>query len=246
MDNSGNAIIVWMQKDNTGHNQAFMSENRNGKWNHPADIDDNISLNGQNAFGPQVAMDSNGNAIIVWYQSDGSEYRVYKSEYHNGKWQHPSDVNDRIGLDGPGAWNPKVAMDNNGNAIIVWYESNFSTYFQVFKSEYRDGTWKHPSSLNEAISPAGSLAHDPLISMASGGNALIVWKQQDGTGKYQIFKSEYRDGKWTTAADLADNISADGTNAGEPQVAMDDNGNAVIVWTQSDGSNTQVYKNEYR
>jgi len=38
----------------------------------------------------------------------------------------------------------------------------------------------------------------------------------------------------------------DGEFAGSPQVAMDDNGNAVIVWHQYDGITSQIFKSEYR
>jgi hypothetical protein len=53
-------------------------------WIHPADLADNISPDGQDAYivcSPQVAMDDNGDAIITWEQSDGSNWQIFKSEY---------------------------------------------------------------------------------------------------------------------------------------------------------------------
>ena len=81
--------------------------------------------------------------------------------------------------------------------------------------------------------------------MDDNGNALIVWAQYDGSGIRQVFKSEYRDGSWTHPADLSDNISPEGEHAVQPQVAMDNNGNAIIVWYQSDGSNSQAFMSQY-
>jgi len=46
--------------------------------------------------------------------------RYLKSEYRNGAWHHPAGLSDNISPDGKPAWAPQVAMDNNGNAIIVW------------------------------------------------------------------------------------------------------------------------------
>jgi hypothetical protein len=53
-----------------------------GTWTHPSGLSDNISPDGQGANEPQVAMDDNGNAIITWYQFDGSDYQIFMSEYY--------------------------------------------------------------------------------------------------------------------------------------------------------------------
>ncbi len=81
-------------------------------------------------------MDDNGNALIVWAQYVGSGIRqVFKSEYHNGSWTHPADLSDKMRPEGAHAVQPQVAMGNNGNAIIVWYQSDGSNY-QIFMSNY--------------------------------------------------------------------------------------------------------------
>lgn len=51
-------------------------------WTHPADLSDNISSDERDFYCPRVAMDSNGNAIITWAQSNGTRYQVFKSEYY--------------------------------------------------------------------------------------------------------------------------------------------------------------------
>ncbi|MCX7000664.1 MAG: hypothetical protein NT106_10290, partial [Candidatus Sumerlaeota bacterium] len=242
MDNNGNAIITWYQSDDSKY-QIFKSEYRGGVWTNPS-FSDHISPDGQDAYNPQVAMDNNGNAIITWYQSDGSKTQIFKSEYKGGVWHHPASLSDNISPDGQDAYNPRVAMDNNGNAIITWYQSDGSKN-QIFKSEYRSGVWTNPSSISDNISPDGQDARGPQVAMDNNGNAIITWEQPDGSN-FQIFKSEYRGGVWTHPSSLSDNISPNGQNAGSPQVAMDNNGNAIIVWSQSDGSNNQIFKSEYR
>jgi mRNA-degrading endonuclease HigB of HigAB toxin-antitoxin module len=245
MDNSGNALIVWYQDDGS-RDQIFKSEYRDGEWIHPADLDDNISPDGEDAdaYYPQVAMDDNGNALIVWEQFNGSNYQVFKSEYRDGEWTHPADLDDHISPDGQDAEEPHAAMDNNGNALIVWMQHN-GTRQQIYKSEYRDGEWTHPTDLFNSISPDAGSANSPQVAMDDNGNALIVWPQSDGSN-YQVFKSEYRDGAWIHPATLSGYINPNGEDVYDPQVAMDNSGNAVIVWQQSDGSTQQIYKSEYR
>jgi surface antigen len=267
MDNNGNAIIVWQQSDG-GFTQIYKSEYRNGAWTHPANLAVNISPDGQDASAPQVAMDNNGNAIIVWLQSDGSFSQVYKSEYRGGVWAHPTNLaTDHISFDGRAAGGPQVAMDNNGNALIVWQQPDDIGTRAVFKSEYRSGAWHHPAGLADNVSPAtqdSQRAGGPRVAMDDNGNAMIVWEQNDDTGNiflppippdvigimifnyHQVYKAEYRNGAWTAPSGLLDNISIDGQPADSPAVAMGNNGDAIIVQRQMDGSQFQIFKSEYR
>jgi len=189
MGDNGNAIIVWQQSDGV-NSQIFKSEYRNGVWHHPANLSENISPDGQNALAAQVAMDNNGNAIIVWSQGEFPSMKLFKSEYRSGSWTHPANISDYISPGGPNATSPAVAMDDNGNAIIVWNQGK-GLYEKIFKSEYRNGVWHHPASLSEYISPDEHDAGFPAVAMDENGNIIITWDQYDGSN-YQIFKSEYR------------------------------------------------------
>ncbi len=249
MDTNGNSIITWTQ-DSGAEIRAYKSEYRIGSWTsdwiHPINLaSDNISPLGTGAISDlSVAMNDAGDAFIVWYQSNTFNFQIFMSQYRNGSWKHPSDLNDNISLDGQDATLPQVAMDNSGNAIIAWQQSDGANN-QIFMSEYRNGSWKHPSSLTDNISPDGQNAYLPRVAMDNSGNAIISWLQSDGTNA-QVFMSEYRNGSWKHPSALTDNISPDGENAYTPDIAMDDNGNAIIVWRQSYGSTKQVYKSEYR
>ena len=56
-------------------------------------------------------------------------------------WRHPASINDYIKTTaGINSQDPKVAMDNKGNAIIVWWMF-FDPYGSLAKSEYRGGAW---------------------------------------------------------------------------------------------------------
>ncbi|MFZ3098438.1 MAG: DUF1566 domain-containing protein, partial [Desulfosalsimonadaceae bacterium] len=157
-------------------------------------------------------------------------------------WQHPNSIDDTVNT-APwptGQIKPQAAMGGNGETLIVWAQYDGS-YSRINKSEYRSGVWSGP----EIISSAGIDAYSPQVAMDGNGNAVIVWEQSDGANT-QIYKSEYRGGSWTHPADQSDHISLAGTDASGPQVAMAGSGDAVIVWQQSDGTNKQVYKYEYR
>jgi len=105
-------------------------------WTLPSGVTDNISPDGQAAGSSRVKLDNNGNTVIAWEQSDGSNLQVFMSEYRSGSWTHPSGLTDNISPDGQDGFSQKIAIDNNGNAIIVWRQNDGSNY-QIFMSEYR-------------------------------------------------------------------------------------------------------------
>ena len=249
MNNNGDAVIVWQQRVG-GMFQIFRSEYRNGAWSDPSSLTDNISPEGQDAFNPQVAINDSGDAVIVWEQSDGTWKQIFRSEYRNGSWNDPSDLADNISPDGQSIDWPDVAMNDSGDTVIVWEQRTGAKgtgdpIEQIYRSEYRNGVWSDPSSLSDNISPDGTLAERPQVAINAGSDAVIVWYQSDGTIE-QIYRSEYRDGTWSDPSGLSDNISPDGTSAEFPQVALNENGDAVIVWYQRVEGMFQIYRSEYR
>ena len=228
MDDNGNAIITWLQDDAIPNKRVFKSDYRGGVWTHPTGASDCLSTAGTDAGIPQVAMDNYGNSIIIWSEAG----QLFKSEYRGGAWSTPASFETNT-------YAHHIAMDHAGNSIIVW--SNSEPPFKLFKSEYRGGAWTHPG-VSDYFNPSG-YAFDSNVAMDNKGNAVIVWVQlNDGDTNRYIYKKEYRNGLWLPSTA----ISSASSDIGQPQVAMDDNDNAIIVWQQTDGSHRQIFKAEYR
>jgi hypothetical protein len=68
-----------------------------------------------------------------------------------------------------------------------------------------------------------------------------VWRQYDGA-HYSIYANHFNG----TNQGTAELVEADNAgNAGYPQIAIDSSGTAIAVWTQSDGTRTNVYANRF-
>lgn len=255
MDDSGNAVVVWVQRT-SGFDQVFMSDYNltlANQWTHPADLTDYVSVLAKDATVPQVAMGRNGandDVVIVWEQFSW----LYMMERRAGVWAAPVTINNGGLL---GAKEPQVAMDDNGNTIIVWRALDNASptpsnpaEFQIYMSEYRGGVWTHPTGLADNISPDGTDASGVKVVMglnAPNDDAVIVWRQESGAIS-RNYKSEYRAGAWVHPVDLNDSfIPAGSGSLSAPEVAMDDSGNTVIVWDQIGAQGVaQVFKREYR
>jgi hypothetical protein len=186
---------------------------------------------------PEVAVDSSGNAIVVWRQDDGTRYNNWANRYVVGSgWGTPTLIEtDNFG----DAFYPNVAMDNSGNAISVWYQYD-GLRTNILANRYVVGTGWGTATLIET-EDAGNAFH-PKLAVDSEGNMIAVWYQYDGT-RFNAMANRYDvDSGWGTATLIETDDTGD---AYRPEVAMDDSGNAMAVWYQHDGTRYNICANRY-
>lgn len=236
MDISGNAIAVWEQSDGTRSNVwANRFTAATSSWGTAVLIENNSA---GNAGAPQIAIDASGNAIAIFSQADGAQFNVYVNRYTaaSNTWGTPSPENAAGGF----AFNPQISIDASGNAMAVWQQTDGTT-FNIWAKRYTvaSGSWGTATLIE--TSNAGN-ASRPQIAVDASGNALAVWTQYDGT-RDNIYANRYTAATttWGTAAV----IETGAANADRPQIAIDASGNALAVWTQTDGTNFNIWANRY-
>ena len=236
---NGDTVMVWTQSDGA-NSQVFMAECRSGTWTVPTTLTDNISPDGTDAWQPRVAVAPDGDSIIAWRQSDGADDRVLFSQYRNGVWTHPASVADAIDVGGSSAEEVRVAMGTGDEAIVLWVQTG-NANDELFLSEFRYGTWTHPTSLGDSVSAPGSDVQSAEVAVGASGDVLVAVLQEDGGGTPRLFLSTRTNGAWTHPANLGEYVSPNFSAAAEPSLAVTDNGDAIMAWTQSDGANTRVF-----
>ena len=243
MNDNGDAFIVW-EEFNSGETHVFRRQDIGPVWVGPTRVDTTTAA-GESGYGPEVEVGQNGDVLIVWEQSDGSSYRIFRSHDTGSGFSTPTvllNVNSPNGLERAGM---SIGMNDFGDAIITWEQSN-GTNYQIFRSEYRNQAWTDPVDENDNISPDGGDALMPDVAINNNGDSIISWVQDDGTD-LQIFRSEYSDQAWVDPQSLQDSISPAGSDASAPKVAINNNGHRVITWPQIDdgGANQQIFKSEF-
>jgi hypothetical protein len=223
VDPQGNTVAVWERFDGTTYIVQSAVRPAGGVWQAPVDL----SVAGQYAEVPQLALDPQGNAVAVWTRRNGTNFIIQSaSRPAGGVWQAPVDLS----LAGGNASNPQVAVDPQGNAVAVWFRSNATNYIIQAAARPAGGVWQAPVDL----SVAGQNAYDPQVALDSQGNAVAVWERSNGSN-FIIQSAWHAAGSavWSGAVDL----SGAGQSASSPQVAFAPLGNAVAVWHRYNGAN---------
>ncbi|HLU39358.1 MAG TPA: hypothetical protein VK081_08220 [Planctomycetota bacterium] len=240
---NGDAVLLWAQLDPTVE-QIYAADRRAGAWHDPTDHAEYLNPPAGDAHRPRVV--SVGDAVVAaWEQYVGGQGRIFVAEYRAGTWTTPATPDDGISPGTTHAQDVQIAASPDGTVLVVWSLYDGANY-RIFKSERRAGTWTHPASLADSISPPGTDAFAPAAAFDGAGDAIVVWLQSDGTTP-QAFKAEHRQGAWRLPATLADHVSPAGSAVHAVAVAAAENGDAVIVWRQDlDGGATGLLCSERR
>lgn len=222
---TNNAVAVWHRYN--GSNFIMQSSNLplGGSWTSPA----SISVSGQDALVPVVAVDTDGNAAAVCSRFDGSNFTSRAANYLTGQTWSSSIV---ISTPGATASQQSIGMDYTGNSVISWsYYNGTNNVIQASDLHFGDG-FTTPVD----ISITGQNAYIPQVAVDKSGNALILWVANDGTN--YTAQASYRPvgGSWSTPVAL----SSDGGDVANIAVTFDTLGNATALWDRNDGTNSIV------
>ncbi len=172
---------------------------------------------------PDVAVDSDGVATIVWLANSQVKARRFDASGPVG-----SETLLSSGFD---AGAPQVAVGTDGAATVTWATSATPSKVKAVRWEKLGST----SAIFDLSDPTRSAA-SPRIAAGPAGVATIGFYQSDGTKDRVQLVRLGSSGPAGTAA----NLSAAGQNASNPQVAVGGDGTTTVVWRRSDGTTNRA------
>jgi hypothetical protein len=225
VDANGDAVVVWRRL--VGTNTRIQSRARSAAG--VLGSIETLSDPGQNADLPQIAVNAGGNAVVVWQRSDGANTRIQARALSAAGVLGPVLT---LSAAGRNASNPQVAVDADGNAVAVWQRFDGT----VDRIQARALSAAGAVGQIQTLSPAGRDTSLPQIAFDADRNAVIVWRGRDAT--HDRIQARVRSA--AGALSPIQNVSRVGQNTNDPQVAVDANGNAVVVWHRTDIAHFQI------
>ena len=241
IDASGNFVVVWTSDHEMASSIYARRYNSSGvalgaQFMVSGEFIDNSS--------PSVAMDNNGDFVVVWKQGSVATSLIYAQRYNSsgvaqGAILKISGVAETI------AERPAVAMDSSGDFIIVWedigqdgsgygiYARLYNSSGQALESEYRVNTTTMFSQTS------------PRVDMNSNGEFVVCWTS-DQTGDPNIYAQKYSSSGSASGIEFLVNTNTT-NNQGFSDVALDDDGDFVVVWESfnEDGDMGGIYARMY-
>lgn len=222
----GAAVFVWVWNDGIGHNLIQARQLSAAGNRGPIKIvAQGIAPSGGGGLGtgnPQVGVDSDGNALIVWEQPDGQGPcgingcpKVLSRTLSNGGvvGTVPQTFTTTVN----GGFSPQVAVEKHGKAVVTWLNGGLE-----FRTRTAGGTL---GSLQQFTTSTDATA--PVLKGDPAGDTVAVWQN----GSVVQARTRSKAGTLGTIG----TFSIDGQAAFGGVLAVGTRGDAVVAWVQSDG-----------
>ncbi|MEZ0374631.1 MAG: hypothetical protein ACAI44_36425 [Candidatus Sericytochromatia bacterium] len=269
MDDDGNFVVTWAAygsniegaSDTSGYGVFARRYKASGSPQGDTFQVNTYTTNIQ-AF-PDVAIDSDGDFVIVWanhYRSSGSygdRADVRGQRYSStGSARGDEFVINPPDLNGPNwDYHPAIAMDEDGDFVVVWpdydYDPEISDYQLRGRRYSKSGSPKGDQfTIN---SPDNFIASDldsaPDVAMDHEGNFVVTWSYDDGQdGDYEgVFARRYSSSGSEKGEEFQVNTYTTSTQE-FATIGMDAEGDFVIAWRSidQDGSDYGIFAQRYK
>ena len=248
MDADGDFVVTWSSfiQDGSPYSVYGQRYSASGVTQGSEFKVNTYTINVQN--NPSVAMDADGDFVVTWnsYVQDGSSYGIYGQRYNAAGVAQGSEFRVNTHTTSEQS-NPSVAMDADGDFVVTWHSggldgqdgSNYGVYGQRYNaagvaqgSEFRVNTYTTSSQ------------RSPSVAMDADGDFVVTWTSsgQDGSSE-GIYGQRYNATGIAQGSEFRVNTY---TTNGQfrPSVAMDADGDFVVVWESVDGS-SGIYGKQY-
>jgi hypothetical protein len=232
LDSAGNATAVWEAKGANLRIDAAVKP-AGGAWGAGVPLSESVG----NANVPRLAVAGNGDAIAIWErfgEEGGNMAEIIEASTRSGAgaaFSHASKVTKIQPTRGEVA-GQHVALDEQGDAVVTWSETNTTSQDLVEASVGKIATdaWGAPAVLSGL---GNNREEEPQVTVSPAGEAVVAWERNDGANfVVEAASGLAATGVWQAALP----VSVKGEDADEQQLAVDARGDVMAVWRRFDGS----------
>jgi hypothetical protein len=184
--------------------------------------------------GADVAVDRNGNFIVVWVASTPSGYRVLGQRYNSDGTTRGPEFNAATSTVGNQS-SPSVAMNpNTGEFVVVWeVRATDGTGLGVYGQRFGFATGRQGSEFPIFVPPVSDRPSElqyfaPQVGRATDGGFVVIWRNPHSNGFVGILGQRYNNAGALLGARLA--IAEENILDSHPQIAVAPAGNFVVAW----------------
>jgi len=234
MDADGDSVVVWECGYGTGLLGRFFDAN--GRALDPVInlvgwTEDNVQVSH-----PSVAMDADGDFVLAWQKYD---YYVMEGGVYVQRFAPDGTPSggELLVADAPGVNSPAVAVDADGDFVVVWQQYYGET--GLFARFYSGETGSSPTLI---VTPeAGWQSRDASVAMDADGDFVVAWREYFPSYypypmQNLLLAQRFDSGGTPAGAELTIAPHDEQSMSYSPSVGMDDDGDFVITWAQYNSS----------
>lgn len=247
MDNQGNIHIVYHDETDYdgagGDSDIFykIKDSSTGLWSAPEVVSTSSDFN---SYGPELAVDSFGNAHVVWYDNhdyDGTDLEIIykKRDATSDTWSAPTVISTDSTSS---SYSPVIVVDNSDIVHVAWEDYTAGLYGS---SPFADICYKRWDPVNfwssGFIISYESLADDsynPTLVVDDTNSIHVAWSDNtdmkgSGASDTDVFHRKW-DSSSSTWSDLTLITPESSGSSTRPLFTIDSHSNIHFVWIEND------------
>ncbi len=214
---------------------AIVLDSTNNIVREQFEVTDSLVRTGAN-YNP-VAESMNNGFIVTWYSSLNGDYNIFAQfiDTSSAKMGDNFIVNDHLTSS---QTNPAISSNSNGDFIISWtdYRNNYAEIFaQEFKSDSIFGENFKVSEDNMKGSK-----REIACNISDSGKVSFSWLDLSEPSEFRIYSRIFNSNTPLTQSVRIDNDSFSSMET-YPSIAVFENGNHIITWSDQRERNYDVY-----
>jgi hypothetical protein len=250
IDRSGNAVFAWAIFDGTPPDYPVCCSLIQARARSATGVlsgTQTLSRAGRFAFDAQVSANQSGEAIFAWLATDGTPGHLRVQTRARSAVGALSAV-QILSAPGHDAVAVRAGIDQGGNAVFIWQLNRNTTdcgATDCYAVQARARSATGVLSTTQALTDPAYFAHSPRVGVDPSGDAVFVYGRYDGTGGCDTpwagcsrIEARTRSASGTLGGRVF--LSDPGQRAFNPQVGVDEGGDAVAAWSRFGGANWRV------
>ncbi len=224
---NGTSVVVWTNVNGfTNHDIWAQRFDRNGNAVGAPIAVDNLTTD--DSIAPHVAMDSLGRFVVTWEnRNPGGTLSVFM-RYFSAAGVPLTGIT-RVTPAGSNDTQPDVAA-SNGSFVITWTHQASATNDDIQAERFAvSGSVPHGQGIF-LVNGDASIEDAPSVAMSPDGRFDVAYERQFSGADWDIFASQYSSGGALVRGFLF--INFDSNPEHNPSIAMDNAGNAVVVYQE--------------
>ena len=201
VSSDGNTMIFTSNRPAEGvpsgklYEDIYISKRVNNQWTKPQKISPNINIRFNDAA---ASLSRDGKTLIIYYEYGGGD--IYISQLKGNEWSKPIPLNQNV--NSPASWETSAFVTSDGQKL--YFTSNRAGgmgSLDIYVSEMEmTGDWGKAKNLGPVVNTPGR-EDSPAVD-ADGKTLFFSSDGHRGMGGMDIFRSEYKDGKWQKPVNL--------------------------------------------
>ncbi len=239
---NGLPIVAWCGFADADTSDIYLLRWNGTDWEELAGsgTEGGVSNRHGSSYYPSLALDADDNPVLAWHAGFAGRADIFLRRWNGDQWQELGGSGSQFGISNTNreSRDPSLSLDSNGHPVVAWTESLAdSENVEIYLRRWNGTTWEEveQSASGNGISNNPGVSWYPSVIVDDNDQPVVAWYDytpSDPEVCSEIYLRRFNGNTWEELGSSATlgGVSDRYAMAQHPSVALEQNGQPVVVW----------------